>query len=329
MPVTDLTDRAVIQLVADAVTAPSMHNAQPWKFVFDRSRGVISLLGDPERAMAHTDPDHRALHLGCAAALFNLRVSAAWRGWGVRVALLPDDSVPWLLATVRITGPQDAADAVASLRPALVRRRSSRRPLSDEPVSAELLDGLSAAARWEGCHLAIPGSWHVETLLELMRDAEHREFTSPQARSETAAWTTGAEDPADARADGIPAAAFGPRSSGRLTAVRDFGQVRPVPQRPWEVFERRPQLLLLGTSGDSRTDWMLAGQGLERVLLRATADGLATSMTSQPLEWSELRWVVRDPGAAMGHVHMVVRVGYGPEGVPTPRRRVADVLEIR
>ncbi len=52
-------------------------------------------------------------------------------------------------------------------------------------------------------------------------------------------------------------------------------------------------------------------------------------MTSQPLEWPELRWTVRDPGASMSHVQMVIRLGYGPEGPATPRRPVADVLDIR
>lgn len=95
------------------------------------------------------------------------------------------------------------------------------------------------------------------------------------------------------------------------------------------MFEKRPQLALLGTPTDTRVDWLRAGQALERVLLQATSDGLATSMTSQPLEWPELRWTVRDPVEVMGHVQMVLRLGYGPHGPETPRRPVADVLEIR
>lgn len=67
---------------------------------------------------------------------------------------------------------------------------------------------------------------------------------------------------------------------------------------------------------------------MERVLLQATLDGLVTSLTSQALEWPELRWAVRDPGSAMGHVQMVIRLGYGPEGPVTPRRSVSDVLDI-
>ncbi|MFK0234753.1 Acg family FMN-binding oxidoreductase [Streptomyces vinaceus] len=319
----------VIRLVGDAVTAPSMHNAQPWKFVFHVGTGALSLYGDPERAMIRTDPVHRSLHLGCAAALFNLRVSAAWTGLPVRVRLLPDDAEPWLLATVTIDETAGAEGELASLHDAVRRRHTSRYPFSEEPVPTAVLDGLWAAAHLEGCRLTVPDTWHIDTVLGLVRDAEHREEIDPLARAETAAWTSPTQDGSAPRSDGIPAAAFGPKGSGGRTPVRDFGWANPIPDRGWAVFEKRPQLALLSTSEETRADWLRAGQAMERVLLQATADGLATSMTSHPLEWPELRWTVRDPVAAMGHVHMVFRLGYGPAGPGTPRRPVTEVLEIR
>ncbi|MFE2143452.1 Acg family FMN-binding oxidoreductase [Streptomyces sp. NPDC059456] len=329
MTAAHLDPDTVARLVGDAVTAPSMHNAQPWKFTYRPDGDVIELYGDPERAMPRTDPDHRALHLGCAAALFNLRVSAVHHGLRARVRLLPDGMRPWLLATAAITGPPEEDHELGALYAALRHRRTSRFPFTDEPVPDAVLDGLRSAARWEGCRLAVPGDWHLETVLGLVRDAEQREDTDPFVRAETSAWTCATPAPAGPRSDGIPAAAFGPRSSAGPSPVRDFGRDRSAADRGWAVFEKRPQLVLLGTPTDTRTDWMRAGQALERVLLQATADGLATSMTSQPLEWPELRWTVRDPLEVMGHVQMVLRLGYGPHGPGTPRRPVSDVLEVR
>ncbi|CAM5617793.1 Nitroreductase OS=Streptomyces cyaneofuscatus OX=66883 GN=G3I52_01045 PE=4 SV=1 [Streptomyces cyaneofuscatus] len=91
---------------------------------------------------------------------------------------------------------------------------------------------------------------------------------------------------------------------------------------------RTPLQALLGTAEDQPVDWLRAGQGMERVLLQATLDGLATSLISQPLEWPELETLARDPRSRAGFVQMVFRFGYGPSAPATPRRPVAEVLEV-
>ncbi|MFH8386111.1 hypothetical protein ACH4E7_35190 [Kitasatospora sp. NPDC018058] len=44
------------------------------------------------------------------------------------------------------------------------------------------------------------------------------------------------------------------------------------------------------------------------------------------MEWPHLRWEARDPHRRPGYVQMVIRLGYGPEGAPTPRLAVREVL---
>src|SRR5690606_13224426 len=46
----------------------------------------------------------------------------------------------------------------------------------------------------------------------------------------------------------------------------------------------QPLVAVLGTADDTPLDHLRAGQALQRVLLTATADGLAASMVSQPIE---------------------------------------------
>src|SRR5581483_3589031 len=85
-----IDDAGVAELVRDAVAAPSMHNAQHWRFRYARGSRTFRLHADFERAMPHSDPDARGLHLGCGAALFNLRVAVANAGFHPGVTLLPD-----------------------------------------------------------------------------------------------------------------------------------------------------------------------------------------------------------------------------------------------
>ncbi|MFF5470738.1 Acg family FMN-binding oxidoreductase [Streptomyces achromogenes] len=318
----------VTALVADASRAPSLHNAQPWSFRYLRGIGVLRLYADPRRALPRTDPDHRGLHIGCGAALLNLRVSAAAAGLAPLVRLLPEPACPDLLAEAHLcaTGPPDGE--LALLGPAVRRRHSSRLPFRDEAVPAAVRENLCEAAAREGAQLLFPGAWHIDSVLDLVRDAEGREAADPEVRGETERWTHPEPTGRAGTADGIPGEAFGPRQRGTSVPVRDFAAGRPVPGRGWAPFEKTPNIALLGTARDEPVDWLCAGQALERVLLRATADGLVASVTSQPLEWPEIRWAVRDPVSAMEHVQMVIRLGYGPEGPASPRRPVTDLLDV-
>ncbi|MER6537010.1 nitroreductase family protein [Streptomyces sp900105755] len=320
--------RTVATLVADAVAAPSHHNAQPWKFRYLRDIGVLRLYADLARTLPRTDPQHRGLHLSCGAALLNLRVAAAAEALAPVVRLLPEPDYPDLLAEVHLCGSGPPDTALALLRPAVGRRHSSRYPFQDEEIPAALREGLCEAADAEGAQLLFPGGWHVQSVLELVRDAEEWEALDAGVRGETALWAHAEPSGDEGPTDGIPAEAFGPVRRGGGAPVRDFAAGRPMPDRPRASFEKTPNIALLGTADDRPVDWLRAGQALERVLLRATADGLVASVTSQPLEWPDLRWAARDPLSAMGHVQMVLRLGHGPEGQPSPRRSLGDVLDV-
>ncbi|MFI5797844.1 Acg family FMN-binding oxidoreductase [Streptomyces sp. NPDC051677] len=332
MSVSALETATVTALVEDAAAAPSMHNAQPWRFRFLRADSAFEVYSDLERAMPRADPTTRGLHLGCAAALFNLRVAIAHAGWATATELLPDPADPRLLAVVRLTSPALAANGVAEdlapLYPAISHRHTSRQPFTDEAIPQAIKDALSAAALLEGARLLFPDAWHVHTLLDLVHDAEGRDAMDAAASEELRHWTRVGPEAAEAARDGVPEYAFGPRRLYGRAPVRDFAGRGVVPGRAAAAFENAPQLAILGTTSDRPRDWLLAGQAMERVLLQATLDGLATSLTSQALEWPELRWIVRDPQSAMGFVQMVLRLGYGLAGPGTPRRPVDAVLEI-
>ncbi|MFI6347368.1 Acg family FMN-binding oxidoreductase [Streptomyces sp. NPDC050560] len=335
-------------LVAAAGLAPSMHNAQPWIFRFDPGSGVLDLRADPARAMPATDPEGRGLRIGCGAALFTLRVAAAHTGWRAVWEPLPEPGDPELLARVRLGGvakvpsagrttplsqhPLGAAGrpeaSLGRLFPFIALRHTSREPFSELEVPEAVRRSLAAAARAEGAEIVFPGPWHTDALLELVEDAEREQRSDRRARADVARWTRLTDADAPAAVDGIPRYALGPSRWYGRAPVRDFAADAPVPGRPGAGFEQTPQLALLGTGGDTPRDWLTAGQALGRVLLEATAHGLATSLTSQALEWEDLRRFVRDPMSSMAAVHMVLRLGYGPPGRPTPRRPVDAVFTL-
>ncbi|MFF8939290.1 Acg family FMN-binding oxidoreductase [Streptomyces paradoxus] len=324
-----LDEKTVTMLVAEATAAPSMHNAQPWRFRYLSGEHVLQLRADPDRAMPRSDPDNRALHIGCGAALLNLRVAAAHADLAPETMLLPEPDDPLLLASVRLPGPVGGVrdEELARLHPAIRQRHTSRHPFAEKDIPEDLRATLQEAAAREGATLVFPGPWHAETVLDLVRDAESRDTMDPDADEDLVRWTRlGAE--ADTAVDGVPEYAFGPRRRDGKAPVRDFSGRRPVADRGTTAFEHTPHLALLSTRAEGPADWLRAGQALERVLLEATLADLAASLTSHALEDRELRLLARDPASGIGQVQMVLRLGYGPRGPATPRRPVRDVLDI-
>jgi nitroreductase len=326
----ELDEKTVSMIVAGAAAAPSMHNAQPWRFQYVADERLLSLRADLERAMPRSDPGNRALYIGCGAALFNLRVAAAHTDLVPDVRLLPEPQDPLLLAAVHLADPDERRsreEDLTRLHEAIRQRHTSRHPFAEKDIPDDVQAALRDAAARESGVLLFPGPWHAETVLDLVRDAESRDSMEPGARADLIRWTRlGAE--ADTAVDGVPEYAFGPRKRDGKAPVRDFAGRRPVADRGSTVFEHTPHLALLSTPGDAPADWLRAGQALERVLLEATLADLATSLTSHALEDRDLRLLARDPGWGTGYVQMVLRLGYGPRGPATPRRPVKDVLDI-
>ncbi|TLS45341.1 hypothetical protein FE633_14760 [Streptomyces montanus] len=310
------------KLVSAAVAAPSIHNTQPWRFRLDPDTVTLEIRAATDRGLRHIDPTGRALHLSGGCAVLNLRVAVAHFGWEPVTRLLPRPDEPELLATVRFGGTASAA-STPHLYDALWRRRSSRFPFSERPVPAAVLIELAEAAHAEGALLSRPEPAATDRLLRLIRVAEHRNTADPDRAAESRRW---AHDP-NGEALGMPPETLGPQDFRERIPMRDFGAHRHPAELTARPFENRPSIAVLSTVHDRRTDWLRAGQALERVLLVATAHDVRASLLHQALEWPDLRdQLGQVPDDRHTHAQMVLRLGYGPEGPPSPRRTAQQAL---
>ncbi|MGW2402324.1 Acg family FMN-binding oxidoreductase [Kitasatospora sp. NPDC001664] len=308
-------------LAAAGGAAPSLHNSQPWRFRPTADARGLQVYTDPSRAVPVTDPDGRARYLSVGAALLNLRLAAGRLGREARVRLLPDPAAPELAAVLDLSRPAGAPDE-AELYAAIGQRHSSRRPFANRDVPEAVIGELIAAAGAEDVVLSSLEEAGVRRVLALTADAEERIAADVARHAETRSWLR-LEEPAT---DGIPAAALGPLDHEVRVPVRSFtGNPRTMPS---ERFEALPQVCTLTTRGDLPADWLRAGQALERVWLLATARGVRASVLHQAVEWSDTRGLLRDPAEGPGHVQLVIRIGYGHPGTPSPRRPVAEILDL-
>ena len=301
-----------------AIAAPSIHNSQPW--LFRPHHGVIDVLVDRRRRLMATDPDGREMYVSVGAAVLNLRIAMLAGGHSALVRLLPDPAQPDLAAAVQIGPAVPATPEVHALAAAIPRRQTNRRPFGSTPIPRPIRDELAAAARTEGGTLVMVDPATTAAVLSLARTAEHRRRADPAYRRELAGWTSSDR----VRTDGVPAAAFGPRPELAALPLRDFDLAHTTDRRVAR-FEAHPSIAVLYTAGDTTRDWLCAGQALERVLLTATARGLASTPLTQAIEVPELRGLLNAP-AESGMVQSIVRFGYAGRVRQAPRRPLADVL---
>ncbi|MFI7065275.1 Acg family FMN-binding oxidoreductase [Kribbella sp. NPDC050124] len=301
-----------------AVAAPSMHNTQPWRFRFDA--WAVEVFRVRERELPAEDPDRRMLYLSLGAAVFNLRVEAAARGYASQVRHLTDQRRPDLVAVIELGGPR--SDRIELLAPYVLHRRTNRQPFTGQRVPGQVRAELELSARVEGAELRwLDHLDHGWWLRMVTNDAAATDDQDEARTAERRHWVGGDRD-----VDGVPFSALGPKATGGASVVRDLAATAGDEARPVASFEYEPQLAVLATRYDGPIEWLRAGQALERVLLEATAHGVSTSLLNQAIEHEDLRRQIDDPLGPQTSPQTVIRFGYGPEVPPTPRRPLADVV---
>jgi hypothetical protein len=312
-------------LLATASRAPSIHNTQPWRFRV--SEDAIELHADPDSRL-RTDRGGREMLISCGAALFGLRLAVRGLGYLPEVDLLPDQAQPNLAARVTLGQAVAVTEREKRLLAAVPHRHTHRGSFEDGELPAGLLPGLQHDALSEGATLAVVGgSAAYPKLAALVADAARVQALNPVAREEVLRWSRVAGSRAR---DGVPALAF-PQAAetgpGRLTP-RDFDLGRHLGRLPAPSPAGPPPAAtaVLLTPGDSRADWLHAGQALYRLLIHAATAWVFASLQSQALEVTLMRELIQTRLALPGYPQMLLQFGRASTSLATARRLVPDSL---
>lgn len=305
-----------------AVLAPSRLNTQPWLFRIDGQ--TVELYADRSRRLPAVDAEDRELLIGCGAALENLLIAMRYFGYAPNVEIDSHPDQPDLLARVRLDRGGEATEEERLLFQTIRKRRTNRHMFKDRKGAAPLLQALEEIARQQGTPFQVVSEELRPAVVNLIAMADRLLWEQPGYRQELAAWVS--HDQGASR-EGVPenalggaalASSLGPPVLRTLIQEHEDG----VPH----VAPGSPVLAVISTFADSWFDWLAAGQTLEKILLRACAGGVWASFFNQPIEVASLRAELRDLLGQKGFPQLVLRLGYGPQVPPTPRRSVKEIL---
>jgi nitroreductase len=309
-------------LVARATLAPSMRNAQPWRWTVHPDHVELEL--DPEVAqrLAANDPDGRELIMSCGAALLTLRVAAAEALLEARVDVLPDPHRPELLAAVTMEpGAIDAA--FADLDAVVPLRHTAWNAFDERPLPDGLADRLAAEVSVEGALLCEVPAEQRDALMELLRHADHERYDDPDRRAEVAEWIS-SRWADEGRV--VPTVAVVP---ARI-AVKHLDLGDRIAENDAGLLGAAPYAGVLATVGDTPADWLAAGQALQRLLLVAAAEEVLGGFLNAPCQVDEDRERLRDLLPGRPWPQLVLRLGHPASRPPgTPRRPVGEVVTVQ
>ena len=323
------TRSEVERAVSLGVRAPSIHNTQPWRWVY--GAGVLELHADRTRQLPALDPDGRSVLLSCGAALELAQLGFAAAGWRTEVDRTADPARPDLLARIRPTGRTAPDPFDAERARAAERRHTERRPFRPERVPATVIRSLLAVATDAGVYAyAIERADEKLDLAVVFSWADEVEMADPAYRAELAQWTRYPD--ADAP-DGVPASAVPhvPAGMPRHTEVpmRDFEAGITGGQPLTDDVDERPLYLVVFSTADGREQRLRAGEAYARISVQAERLGLASSAMTQAVDLPSVRERFRMVMNWPDHPQMVLRVGRpqpGPAAPPTGRRPLTEVL---
>lgn len=302
-----------------AILAPNPHNLQPW-LVELIGQNTVRIHRDTDRELPATDPYHRQLYIGLGAFIETMVLAAGAQGFQVRIEYLPDGEGGAVAEAVFVPGGN--ADPLSDQ---ILKRHSNK-----EAFTAQRLSDTDMSTLGDYADL-IADAGDVAQVKELTKRAFEIEMRTPRTLKESVDLMRIGKAEINANPDGIEMR--DPMlETLRLTGLLDNDTLMDVDHPGnkaflrgyFEILDATPHYAVITTARNTRRDQLDAGRQLMRLYLKTTEMGLGLHPVSQALqEYPEMETeyaLAHELLASPGHtVQMLLRLGYGPEPIATPR----------
>lgn len=320
-----ISTETLVDIVALACRAPSLHNSQPWRWTFEDA--TLHLFADRARFLNHDMSTDRGVILSCGVVLDHLRVAAAAAGWATTVERLPDPQNHDRVASIRFHRSESMTDHDCVLGAAILARRTDRLAFAAPEPWPVLENRVRSVVEGTVARLDVVDDSGRPALADASRRSEESRADDDTYQVELDWWAL-----CSGPDDGIPFSALtSDKEADHVDVARAFPPHGTNNRRP-QIDRDHSKILVLSTYDDSPQNVLQCGEVLSRVLLECTAAGFATCTLTHMIEQHASREMIRTITGRRAEPQALVRVGLAPMTVPqpepTPRRRTRDVLHI-
>lgn len=318
-------DSPFIEIIQDAIKAPSGHNTQPWKFRIENQRIVIT--PDFKRRLKVVDPDDHALFISLGCALESLLLSAKAHGYTPTVEMnFTTDKDEIVVDLLR--NDKEQKDALYDF---ITTRQSTRSEYDPEPLTNAVIEKLQAVNNCDDVELIfITEREQIQKLKPFIIEGSNRQFNNKAFVEELESWVRYNQKTAKKMGDGLWGPCAGspniPQFIGRI-ALKNFTSAKGEARRWSNLIDKSAGFVLFVARTNSKENWIELGQIFQRFALQATALNIKHAHANMPCEELEVRkMLVREFNLGDRHPLLLIRFGYGENMPYSFRRPVEEVL---
>lgn len=295
-------------MIEQAMKAPSGHNTQPWLFRINRDS--IEIHPDITKTLPVVDADRRELFVSLGCATENLCIATRYKGYTPIVSTSENGII-----TIGLDAASHTQDTM--LYKEISRRQTNRSvyngTLIPDKTMQELLSVTPAGATTLHCWRK--DSKEFEMLRNYILQGNKIQMSDSSFKEELKHWMRFNRKHTRQTGDGLSYAVFGAPNLPKWLSRFIMGMcLTPKTQNgnDRKKIASSSHFVLFATRQNTPEAWVDLGRTLERFLLSATKNGIATAFTNQPCELTKLSEKMQKeiPGLGATIPVVLLRIGY-------------------
>ena len=287
-------ESTIMNLIEDAIKAPSAGNNQPWKWYYNGAN--LYLFHDKQRSQGWTDPDDQLAMMALGAALENLKLSAGKKNLSCNISFPeqrkdnePVARISFQKTTSRLPQSED------ELFEMIGKRCTNRKKGESLALNSAQIDAIKAVVHPPFYFEVVENQNQIETLADIIAETEKIRFMHPEGHDEffrkEIRWN---EKEAKESKDGIDLAtlelSFLDQTGMKISSdekvmqlLRDWGGGNGLKKISRTAVLHSSALGLISGNPDFPNNYLAAGMAVQRAWLKANQLQLSVHPVSSPV----------------------------------------------